>query len=62
MINLIVRPEVWERYRKAARGAIAMLVTGYLQNEAEIIHVLTTRIDDLSGQLAELVAPSRDFR
>ena len=62
MINLIVRPDVWERHRKAARGAIAMLVTGYLQNEAEIIHVLTTRIDDLSGQLAELVTTSRDFR
>jgi error-prone DNA polymerase len=62
MINLIVRPDVWERYRKAARGAIAMLVTGYLQNEAEIVHVLTTRIDDLSAQLAELVTTSRDFR
>jgi error-prone DNA polymerase len=83
MINLIIRQEIWERYRRAARTASVMLVHGTLQKEVqaragngktlplhhapatpapEIIHVLVSRIEDLSLQLAQLTASSRDFR
>ncbi len=40
MVNLIVRQAVWERYRRVARSAVAMIAHGRLQREAEIIHVL----------------------
>jgi error-prone DNA polymerase len=60
--NLIVRQEVWERYRRAARRASALLATGELQNAESIIHVLVERLDDLSELLADVRAKSRDFR
>jgi error-prone DNA polymerase len=62
IVNLIVRPEIWERYRTAARSAVVMLASGYLQNEENIIHVLTTRIEDLSRTMEKLETTSRDFR
>jgi len=62
MINLIVRPEIWERYRRAARAATVMLVQGRLQNEHEVIHILAARLEDLSAKFADLSARSRDFR
>jgi error-prone DNA polymerase len=60
--NLIVRPEVWERYHSAARTATAMLAHGRLQRQENVIHVLVTRLDDLSEMLAEVDPHSRDFR
>jgi error-prone DNA polymerase len=62
MANLIVRQEIWERYRRAARTATVMLVQGILQREAGVIHVLAAQLEDWSGKLASLVARSRDFR
>jgi error-prone DNA polymerase len=62
MVNLIVRRNVWERYRRVARGAVAMLAEGQLQREAEVIHVLVSRLEDLSERLEELTTRSRDFR
>jgi error-prone DNA polymerase len=60
--NLIVRPEVWERYHQAARTATALLAHGRLQRQENVIHVLVTRLDDLSNMLTELDSQSRDFR
>jgi error-prone DNA polymerase len=62
IINLIVRPQVWERCRQAARSAKIMLAHGRLQRQGEIIHVLVTRIENLTPKLAEIQAKSRDFR
>lgn len=61
-INLIVRQEVWERCRRVARSASVMLAHGHLQNEAGVIHVLVTKLEDLSAPLVELRTTSRDFR
>ena len=60
--NLIIRPDVWTRFRPAARGATLMLVHGRLQREGRVIHVLVTKIVDLSARLRELGSQSRDFR
>jgi error-prone DNA polymerase len=60
-VNLIVHQATWERYRKVARTAVAMLAHGRLQQEKEIIHVLVTRLEDLTERLGELAAKSRDF-
>lgn len=61
MFNLIVRPEVWEQHHRVARSADVMLVHGWLQREADIIHVLVQELEDLSAFLAELNVSSRDF-
>ncbi len=62
MVNLIVRQQVWDRYRRVARTSVALLAHGTLQREADVIHVLTTRLEDFSAPLRGLDAHSRDFR
>jgi error-prone DNA polymerase len=60
--NLIVRPAIWKRYREAALAATVLLAHGRLQRQGQVIHVLTTRLVDLSSWLRQLGAQSRDFR
>ncbi len=59
--NLIIRMGVWSRYRDAAMGATVMLAQGPLQRQGEIIHVLTTRLGDLSPLMKGMDSQSRDF-
>lgn len=59
--NLIIRPDVWKRFRNVALRANILLVRGKLQREGRVIHVLASYLEDLSGRLAELAAKSRDF-
>jgi error-prone DNA polymerase len=61
-INLIVRQQVWDRYRAIARRSPAWIATGQLQNRQSIIHVVVSRLQDLASRLRELQVRSRDFR
>jgi len=62
MVNLIVKRQVWEQHRQVARSAVALIAHGRLQIEGEIIHVLVSRMEDLSTRLGDLSQASRDFR
>ena len=62
VVNLIVRPEVWERHHQAARAATLMLAHGILQSQDSVIHVLVNRLEDLSHELTQVETKSRDFR
>jgi error-prone DNA polymerase len=62
MANLIIRPEIWERYHQAARRARALLVHGSLQRQNQVIHVEVHKLEDLSARLTDLSLRSRDFR
>jgi len=62
MTNLIVRQQTWERYRRVARSAVVMLAHGTLQKDANVVHILVTRLEDLSSSLAHLQTNPRDFR
>jgi error-prone DNA polymerase len=62
MANLIVWPDVWERFRRVAFTATTMLVHGSLQREADVIHIVVSKLEDLSVRLEELEVRSRDFR
>ena len=59
--NLIIRPDVWKRFRNVALRANILLVRGRLQREDRVIHVLAHYIEDLSSRLTELAAKSRNF-
>ena len=59
--NLIIRQGVWTRYRAAALGATVLLAQGPLQRQGEVIHVLTTRLEDLSAKMRGMGPQSRDF-
>jgi error-prone DNA polymerase len=52
--NVIIWPKVFERHRKIVLGARLMAVTGQLQREGIVIHIIADRIEDLTGELAKL--------
>ena len=60
--NLIIRPEIWERYHTIARRSQAILAHGHLQRQHEVIHLLVFRLEDLSALLSDVNSKSRDFR
>src|SRR5262249_22710665 len=59
--NLIVWPDVWERYRKIGRVARAVLASGKLQKQDGVTHLIVSRLQDLTDQLPDLGRVSRDF-
>jgi error-prone DNA polymerase len=61
VVNLIVRPDVWKRYHRAANLASTMLASGRLQHAEGVTHVLATRLEDLTSILPTIKPPSRDF-
>ncbi len=60
-MNLVLKPEIWEKFYKTVRRSNAWLVHGVLENREGIVHVLAGRIEDLSTQVGGLVVKSRDF-
>jgi error-prone DNA polymerase len=52
--NLIVWPQILERFRRAALGATLLRCTGKLQREESVIHVVADRLDDLTPRLNTL--------
>ena len=59
--NLIVWPQVWERYRRVGRQARALIATGLLQRQDGVIHLIVDRLQDLTTELPNLGHVSRDF-
>ena len=52
--NTIVWPRVFETYRPIVMGARLISVTGKLQNEKGVIHVVAEQIEDLTPLLRRL--------
>jgi error-prone DNA polymerase len=61
IVNLIVKPDIYERFRPAARYAGLLQADGYLQRQGQVIHVIAKRMFDLSYLLAGYQFSSRDF-
>lgn len=59
--NLVIRPDIWARYYKVARTCTGWIAYGKLEKRSGVIHVVVSRIDDLSQQTQELGIKSRDF-
>ncbi|MBV8782400.1 MAG: error-prone DNA polymerase [Phycisphaerae bacterium] len=59
--NLIVRPELFDRYRQAARHAYLLQADGYVERQGQVIHVMAKQMHDLSFLLNGHVFRSRDF-
>ncbi len=58
IVNVIVWPGVFERFRPAVLGATLLRVSGPLQREGIVIHVIAERVVDLSDRLAALAVES----
>jgi DNA-directed DNA polymerase III PolC len=52
--NIIVWPKLFERYRPIVLGARYVAVTGPVQQESGVIHVVTERLEDLTPLLSRL--------
>ncbi len=52
--NLIVWPQILERFRRAALGATLLRCTGRLQREESVIHIVADHLADLTPRLNTL--------
>jgi error-prone DNA polymerase len=58
--NVVVWPKVYERFRRQVLGGRLLRVSGYLQREGIVVHLIAQRIEDLSSRLGELGHPLDD--
>ncbi len=58
--NVVVWANMYERYRRAVIAGRLLRVTGRLQRDAGVVHVVAEVIEDMSPMLDRLLAP--DFR
>jgi len=54
VVNLVVWPSVFERFRRVVLGAQMMLAEGRLQREGLVIHVVADRLADRTDMLRDL--------
>jgi error-prone DNA polymerase len=60
--NLIVWPKTFDRFRRAVLQATVMAVSGPIQREGEVVHVLAERIWSLDASLGRLAADAAPGR
>ncbi|RWE30471.1 error-prone DNA polymerase [Mesorhizobium sp.] len=53
--NVIIWPRVFDRFRPVVMGARLIRVTGKLQHESDVIHIVADRIEDLTSWLSVLL-------
>jgi error-prone DNA polymerase len=58
MLNVVCSPGLWQRYRKVARTASAMVVRGRLERVDTVVNLVA---DHLSVLAVPVRSPSRDF-
>ncbi len=58
--NVVVWATIYERFRRAVISGRLLRVTGRLQREAGVVHVVAETIEDMSTLLDRLLSP--DFR
>jgi error-prone DNA polymerase len=61
VVNLIIRPHIYERYRTAVKHAALLQADGPVERVGKVQHVMAARLIDLSDVLHGLVHSSRDF-
>lgn len=59
--NVVVWANVYERFRRAVIAGRLLRVTGKLQREAGVVHVVAELIEDLSPLLDRLLDPGFKF-
>ena len=59
--NLIVRPNIFDRYHLAARHAALLQCDGYVERQGQVVHVMAKRLFDRSNLIHGFELSSRDF-
>lgn len=60
--NLVIRPQIWERYYRVAKTSSAMIAHGKLERKHGVIHVVVNKLEDMKGRIHAMSSQSRDFR
>ena len=60
-LNVIVWSSLFERERRIVLGARLMGVTGEVQREGEVVHLIAHKLEDRTALLGGLRTVSRDF-
>lgn len=60
--NVIVWPKTYERFRRAVISGRLLRVTGQLQREGSVSHLIAWKIEDLSHMLDRLGMPDTSSR
>jgi len=55
--NVVVWPAIYQRFRRAVMGGRLLRVTGPLQREGVVVHLIAQKIEDMSHLLTELGHP-----
>jgi error-prone DNA polymerase len=61
VVNLIVRPDIFDRYRLAARHAALLQCDGYIERQGQVVHLMAKRMFDRSELIQGYSLSSRDF-
>jgi error-prone DNA polymerase len=61
VVNLIIRPDIFEKYRAAGRHAGLLQCDGYVERQGQVVHIMAKRLFDRSDLLAGFEMSSRDF-
>ncbi|MEP5154934.1 OB-fold nucleic acid binding domain-containing protein, partial [Planktotalea sp.] len=55
--NVVVWPKLYEKYRREVMGGRLLRITGFLQREGIVVHVIAQHVEDLSHRLRDLGHP-----
>ncbi len=58
--NVVVWPKIYEQYRRTVMGGRLLRVSGFIQREGLVVHVIAEKIEDLSHKITELGHPLED--
>lgn len=61
VVNLIVRPNIYDKYRPAARHAALLQCDGYIERQGQVVHIMAKRMIDRSDLIQGYEISSRDF-
>lgn len=53
--NVVVWAKTYEKYRRAVVGGRMLRVTGTIQRDGSVVHVIARKIEDISPMLDDLV-------
>ncbi|MHA1560158.1 MAG: error-prone DNA polymerase, partial [Alphaproteobacteria bacterium] len=59
--NIVVWPKTFEKYRPVVLGGRFIIVTGKVQNESGVIHVIADHLEDRTAMLATLTEEGADL-
>ncbi len=55
--NVVVWPKIYERFRRIVMGGRLLRITGHLQREGIVVHLIAQNVEDISHKLSELGHP-----